>query len=162
MRQITKRIASQLPNQNSRFGLLVDDKMRVNGSEDGSVWSIGDCSVVQGCPPTAQAAAQQGKYLGALFRKSNLDPELIEAYPSFIFSYKGALAYVGSNRGIAELNNLWDTHPANGPGGQMKVEGAGAFAIWRSLYFSKLLSNRNQSQVYFIFIQMYDVFNIMN
>ena len=145
MRPITKSIAAQIKGQTSRFGLEVDKKMRVKGCDDGSVWAIGDCAV-SGCAPTAQAANQQGKYLGTLFRKSQLDKVLIESYPDFLFSYKGALAYVGSSRGIADLKNLWDIYPVNG---QMKVEGASAFAIWRSLYFSSLLSSRNQSQVAF-------------
>lgn len=148
MRPVTRAIITQFPGQSSRFGIEVDAKMRVKGCTDGSVWAIGDCAVT-GCAPTAQAASQQGKYLGALFRKTQLEPPLIEAFPEFVFVYKGALAYVGSSRGIAELKNLWDVYPVNG---QVKVEGASAFAIWRSLYFSKLLSGRNQSQVIMNFL----------
>ena len=91
-----------------------------------------------------------GKYLGSLFRKTGLKKTLIESYPDFSFSYKGALAYVGSSRGIADLKNLWDIDPV---GNQVKVEGTSAFAIWRSLYFSKLLSSRNQAQVAFDWIK---------
>jgi NADH dehydrogenase FAD-containing subunit len=85
-----------------------------------------------------------------LFRKTGLSKTLIEAYPDFVFSYKGALAYVGASRGIADLKNLWDIYPV---GNQVKVEGTSAFAIWRSLYFSKLLSSRNQAQVAFDWIK---------
>jgi NADH:ubiquinone reductase (non-electrogenic) len=113
----------------------------------GNVWAIGDCAVVAGCAPTAQAATQQGKYLGSLFRDTILLGKSPDGYHDFVFSHKGVLAYVGSSRGIAELKNLWDVYPV--VNGQMKVEGAGAFAIWRSLYFSKLLSSRNQAQVAF-------------
>lgn len=152
MRPLTKKIATTIgPEQNSRFGLLVDKKMRVQGVQDGSVWALGDCAV-SGCAPTAQAANQQGKYLGKLFQNTNLDETLINQYPQFVFSYKGALAYVGSSRGIAELKNLWDVYPVNG---QVKVEGTSAFAIWRSLYFSSLLSSRNQAQVAFDWIKGY-------
>jgi len=88
-----------------------------------------------------------GKYLGSLFRETALKKNRIETYPDFAFSYKGALAYVGSSRGIADLKNLWDIYPVVNH--QVKVEGTSAFAIWRSLYFSKLLSSRNQAQVAF-------------
>ena len=87
-----------------------------------------------------------------MFQKTNLDAALVEKYPEFTFNNKGALAYVGSSRGIAELKNLWDIYPVNG---QVKVEGASAFAIWRSLYFSSLLSSRNRSQVAFDWIKGY-------
>ena len=149
MRPLTREIVKCIPEQDSRFGLLVDKKMRVKGVSDGSVWAVGDCAV-SGCAPTAQAANQQGKYLGKLFRRTDVEEELVNEYPDFTFSYKGALAYVGSSRGIAELKNLWDVYPVNG---QVKVEGTSAFAIWRSLYFSSLLSSRNQSQVAFDWIK---------
>jgi NADH:ubiquinone reductase (non-electrogenic) len=60
MRPLTKTIAGQLQNQNSRFGLEVDTHLHVKGCEDGSLWAIGDCAV-NGCAPTAQAANQQGQ-----------------------------------------------------------------------------------------------------
>ena len=76
-----------------------------------------------------------------------MDPAKIQKASDFCFSYKGALAYVGGSKGIAELKNLWDVYPA--VNGQVRVEGKSAFAIWRSLYFSKLMSARNQAQVAF-------------
>ena len=65
---------------------------------------------------------------------------------------------------MADLNNtLWDDVPvkkgstqkqSEHTGAQIRrrgttaiVEGKSAFGIWRSLYFSKLLSGRNQAQV---------------
>lgn len=146
MRPITKAIAGKIPGQISRFGLEVDQKLNVKGVSDGSIWALGDCAV-SGCAPTAQAANQQGKYLGKLFRLTMLDREKLEQSPEFKFSYKGALAYVGGSKGIAELKNLWDVYPLNNA--QVKMEGNSAFAIWRSLYFSKLMSGRNQAQVAF-------------
>jgi NADH dehydrogenase FAD-containing subunit len=100
-----------------------------------------------------QYCLSAGKFLGELFRRTSLHGDLIDAYPEFVFSYKGALAYVGASRGIADLNlkSLWDIHPMDD--GHFKVEGTSAFAIWRSLYFSKLLSSRNQAQVAFDWIK---------
>jgi len=140
-------------SQDSRFGLLVDNKLRVKGvSAEAGVWAIGDCAV-SGCAPTAQAANQQGKYLGRLFRDTSLAPSAIEKAPAFQFDYKGSLAYTGGGKGVAELKSLWDNYPSND--GQVRVEGTGAFAIWRSLYFSKLMSTRNQAQVGFDWLKVY-------
>ena len=126
-----------------------------NTQEQRSVFAIGDCAL-SGCPPTAQAAFQQGRYLGNLYNDTKFSPSLVSNYESFQLVNYGALAYVGSSRGVAELKSLlWDNHPVRdskgGPpasaGGVVTVEGAHAFALWRSLYFSKLLSNRNKAQV---------------
>lgn len=137
-----------------------------------------------GCGPTAQAAVQQGVYLGRLFRDSGLDKVTVDSWPSFRYINRGGLAYVGGNKGVAELKNLlWDTYPAVNrriPGSVLSksenasasaagsannntdsssnvmskfmestvlVNGYGAFALWRSLYFSRLLSARNRMQV---------------
>lgn len=109
------------------------------------MWAIGDCAS-SGCPPTAQAAAQQGKYLGRLFRESKLKPEAIDSFPAFKFAYRGSLAFLGDGKGVAEIRGIWDHYPGSK---SLVIEGAGAFAIWRSLYFSKLMSGRNQAQVAF-------------
>jgi NADH dehydrogenase FAD-containing subunit len=86
------------PEQTSRFGLEVDKKLRVKGAPQGSVWALGDCAV-SGCAPTAQVAAQQGKYLGSLFRDTKMDKEAIAAHPDFQFVNKGSLAYLGDGKG---------------------------------------------------------------
>jgi len=155
-RPFVEEMAKQIGKaQDSRFGLTVDNKMRVKGISTGAgggVWAIGDCAVC-GCAPTAQAANQQGKYLGRLFRDTELSEEKIEAAPAFKFDYKGSLAYTGGGKGVAELKSLWDAYPS--ADGQVRVEGTGAFAIWRSLYFSKLMSNRNQAQVGFDWLKVY-------
>jgi NADH:ubiquinone reductase (non-electrogenic) len=146
--------------QNSRHGLLVDPFFRVKGAPPGSVFALGDCAV-SGCAPTAQAAVQQGRFLGRAFRDSlgalaAADPGAAcgGALPvaPFVFRPRGALAYTGGGTGVAELSTLraalWDAHPERGAG-LNRVEGAPAFAIWRSLYFSSILSFSNQAAVAF-------------
>lgn len=167
-RPIVEAIARQIDPygkiQNSRQGLVVDPYMRIKGVADKSVFAIGDCAVC-GCAPTAQVAYQQGKYLGRLFRDSSNGMLIVERQertksksasfedeqkpltPVFQYSHKGALAYTGGGKGVAELKSLWDNYPSQD--GKVRVEGPGAFAIWRSLYFSKLMSTRNQAQVGF-------------
>jgi len=151
--------------QTSRHGLLVDAFFRVRGAPAGSVFALGDCAV-SGCAPTAQAAVQQGRFLGRAFRDAL--PALEAANPAaaagaagarlspFAFRPRGALAYTGGGTGVAELASLraalWDAHPEKGgvkSGAATHVEGASAFAIWRSLYFSSILSTSNQAAVAF-------------
>jgi NADH:ubiquinone reductase (non-electrogenic) len=162
-RPIAKKIAEtigceQLPPGRPFRGLLVGNKFQVKGLESLSapsekdlnhpcVWAIGDCAV-SGCPPTAQAAFQQGNYLGRMLRDTNFDSQLIDQYRPFEMRHYGAMAYLGASQGVAELKGmLWD-QPAE-EGGKTIIEGTGAFALWRSLYFSRLLSNRNKAQVIF-------------
>lgn len=68
------------------------------GAPNRSVWALGDCAV-SGCAPTAQSASQQGKYLGALFRDTNMDKAAMAAHPDFKFIDKGSLAYLGDGKG---------------------------------------------------------------
>jgi len=192
-RPITRHIISQLNDlsekttndrtgqqralvQTSPRGIQVDEKFRVRGLEEvGNVFAIGDCALAAGCSPTAQAAFQQGKYLGRLLRDtacvSGDAKEVnsrIDCYDPFIFHNYGALAYVGTSKGVAELKTVLWSNPlealrsaaAGGdgkgvgvesaaPSSSTVVEGGKAFVIWRSLYFSKLLSHRNKTQVGF-------------
>ena len=184
-RPITSHITSQLNKlhqqtsgnpeekvQTSPRGIQVDEKFRVKGLEGvGNVFAIGDCALALGCSPTAQAAFQQGKYLGRMLRDtasaSNDLSEVntkIDHYKQFLFHNYGALAYVGTSKGVAELKTVLWSNPlealrnatnqsGNGATSEKAkecttvVEGGSAFVIWRSLYFSKLLSQRNKAQV---------------
>jgi NADH:ubiquinone reductase (non-electrogenic) len=135
--------------QVSRHGLLVDEFFRVRGVGDRSVFALGDCAV-SGCAPTAQAAVQQGRYLGRAFRDAlgALGEEAPQGLEKFSFESRGALAYTGGGTGVAELK-LWDAHPGKKEGGSKPalVEGTPAFAIWRSLYFSNIMSFSNMIRV---------------
>ena len=158
--------------QSSRHGLVVDPFFRVKGVPDWSVFALGDCAV-SGCAPTAQAAVQQGRFLGRAFRDalgalSAEDPAAAGSgggggVAPFAFRPRGALAYTGGGTGVAELSSLkvalWDAHPSRAgaagapppppPPPPTRVEGAPAYAIWRSLYFSSILSVSNQAAVAF-------------
>lgn len=151
--------------QTSRHGLLVDPWFRVKGVADNNVFAIGDCAV-SGCAPTAQAAVQQGRFLGRAFRDGlsalagAADPATGGVAP-FVFRPKGSLAYTGGGTGIAELKSIiWDAHPggsgtdaaaaaAAAAAATTRVDGIPAFAIWRSLYFSGILSTTNAFRVVF-------------
>lgn len=155
-RQLAEKIGhGQIPERGPFRGLQVDGKFRVKGVD--GVWALGDCAVGTGCAPTAQAAFQQGNYLGRMLRETRFDAGEVEAYAPFKFVNYGSLAYVGSSQGVADLKvKLWDQVSARSdqtaggaPDEATVVSGAAGYAIWRSLYFSKLLSARNRFQVAF-------------
>ena len=73
------------------------------------MWALGDCAVGTGCAPTAQAAFQQGIYLGRMFRETHMERAAVDDYRPFQFVNFGSLAYVGSSQGVADLKiKMWD------------------------------------------------------
>mmetsp|Transcript_119925 Transcript_119925/g.220636 ORF Transcript_119925/g.220636 Transcript_119925/m.220636 type:complete len:507 (+) Transcript_119925:93-1613(+) len=170
MRPFTKALCEKIGRQNGqtdRRGLLVDECLRVKGTRPGEVFAIGDCAV-SGKPPTAQVAYQQGKYLGRMFRLGSQhligDPEA----PKFLYNHQGTMAYIGSGEGAAEINpnsliklgrspltdHLW-WRSLYGEETNLRFMGPTGFAIWRSVYFSKLFSTRNRFSVGSDWLRLY-------
>lgn len=162
MRPFTKQLCEQIGKENGqtdRRGLLVDECLRVKGTKPGEVFAIGDCAV-SGKPPTAQVAYQQGKYLGRQFRLGG--QHLIDSpeTPAFEYNHQGTMAYIGKGEAATEINpnamiklgrssitdHFW-WRSLYGDVDQLRVMGPVGFAIWRSTYFCKLLSNRNRWSV---------------
>lgn len=151
-RPFVQKLAESLKSkgQNDRRGLKVDECLRVTGIKDNSVYAIGDAAITPfGLPPTAQVAASAGKHVGRQFRDSIDTP--------FKYEHKGTLCTLGAGNGLAQLVapkathkssiNIWDVIGAESVGkdnDQVGVTGFAAFAIWRSLYWSKLLSNNTR------------------
>lgn len=128
MRPITKDLMAKLGHhQTNRRGLVVDDRMVVAGS-NGTIFAFGDCTSTS-YAPTAQVAAQQGTYVGRQFNQMaerdllekrlqelKQDKEGLEEInrvakrlakasklKPFHYSYQGSLAYIGSDKAIADL-----------------------------------------------------------
>lgn len=142
-RPLVKKLAQKLGQSDMR-GLKVDEDLRVLGTD--GVYAIGDCAL-SGFPPTAQVAAQQGKHVGRAIRDGSDS--------KFVYHHAGSLCCLGSSNGIAQMvvpggsgaNNVWDLlgAPAVGKDGEQRsVTGLPAFALWRSLYFTKLLSTSSK------------------
>jgi NADH:ubiquinone reductase (non-electrogenic) len=159
MRPFTKALCDKIgkeKGQTDRRGLLVDECLRVKGTTPGEVFAIGDCAV-SGKPPTAQVAYQQGKFLGRMFRAGAqhyiIDPEA----PKFEYNHQGTMAYIGEGQGAAEIDpgsiiklgrssitdHIW-WRSLYGEDANVRFMGPLGFAIWRSVYFSKLFSTRNR------------------
>lgn len=162
-RPLTRNLMGKLPHaQNVRRGLVVDDFLRMLGAE--GIYALGDCTATQ-YAPTAQVASQQGQYLAQSFNKMGNKaryerdlaalradpaalPEQIEnivkklnraSKPTpFHYSHQGSLAYIGSEKAIADLP-LFNGNVASG--------GGAAMLFWRSAYVSSLYSIRNRALV---------------
>lgn len=142
-RPVIKKLVDAL-GQTDKRGLKVDSCLRVEGT-DGSVYAIGDAGL-SGNPPTAQVASQEGKHIGRAFRDGCDRP--------FVYNHVGSLCSLGRGNGIAQLVapnnsaiNIWDVigAPALGANNDQRgVVGRPAFAMWRSLYWSKLMSNSSR------------------
>ncbi|KAF7968064.1 hypothetical protein HWV62_32093, partial [Athelia sp. TMB] len=129
-RKITQDLMGKLPSaQTNRRGIAIDDHLRMAGAED-SVFAIGDCTA-SSYAPTAQVASQQGAYLARQFqqlaKKDALEAQLASLQQvqeteetakekesltrqleklklrPFHYSHQGSLAYIGSEKAIADL-----------------------------------------------------------
>mmetsp|Transcript_100300 Transcript_100300/g.214920 ORF Transcript_100300/g.214920 Transcript_100300/m.214920 type:complete len:507 (+) Transcript_100300:88-1608(+) len=162
MRPFTRALCESIgkeAGQTDRRGLLVDECLRVKGTRPGEVFAIGDCAV-SGKPPTAQVAYQQGKYLGRMFRLGSQHLVTDPAAQPFAYNHQGSMAYIGQGEGAAEINpnsliklgrssitdHMW-WRSLYGDETNLRVMGPVGFAIWRSVYFSKLFSTRNRWSV---------------
>ncbi|CAO3667049.1 unnamed protein product [Rhizopus stolonifer] len=153
-RPLIKELIAQYPQaQNVRRGLVVDDWLRMAGTQD--IYALGDCTATK-YAPTAQVAAQQGKYLARLFaqlhatehhqslienvseeERAKIGRKLQKAQDikPFHYSHQGSLCYIGSDKAIADL--------PFGPG-NLASGGVATYAFWRSAYVSNLFSARNR------------------
>ncbi|KAF8836478.1 NDE2, mitochondrial external NADH dehydrogenase, partial [Paxillus ammoniavirescens] len=165
-RQVTKDLMAELPEeQSNKRGILIDNHLRMLGAP--SIFAIGDCTSTS-YAPTAQVASQQGAYLARMFkliaRRDALEAQLesltvskqegedkvvketeaikrkmekIKLKP-FEYSHQGSLAYIGSDKAIAELPIF---------GREWSSGGVATFLFWRSAYLSTLFSFRNRMLV---------------
>lgn len=156
-RDVSKSLMSQLEEQNSRRGLLINEKLQLLGAHE-SIWAIGDCTFYPGLFPTAQVAHQEGEYLADVLKKQHKvdqlkwqvaqtssasetaklhskSERLNNQIQPFKYSHQGALAYIGSEKAIADLAI-----------GESKYQLAGSFTFlfWKSAYLAMCLSFRNR------------------
>lgn len=156
-RPIVRNLTSKIEEQkNARRGLLVDERLLVDGSDN--IFALGDCTFTK-YAPTAQVAFQEGIYLGKHFEKlhqieslqyqianpqsdDNIErstkklAKLQEKLPIFNYQHQGALAYIGSERAVADL--VW------GDWSNVSTGGSLTFLFWRSAYIYMCLSVKNQ------------------
>lgn len=149
---------------------------------NGSIFAIGDCTATS-YAPTAQVASQEGAYLARVLqqiaKKDELQERLkelqvapeaevkeeraqiekrlakLEKIRPFKYSHQGSLAYIGSDRAIADLpffnGNVSACFGGSGIGIdiilQLATGGVATFLFWRSAYLTTLFSIRNRTLV---------------
>ena len=117
-------------NQNEQLPLdrgkiVVSGDMSVKDMD--GVWALGDCALVPNsydgnlCPPTAQFADRQAKFLA-----QNIAAKL-NGKDTKLFAYKpaGMLASIGRNNAVAEVYGV-------------RLSGLIAFMMWRGIYLMKV------------------------
>lgn len=161
-RPIVRDLISKIDEQkNARRGLLVNDHLLLDGSNN--IYALGDCTFTK-CPPTAQVAFQQGLFLADHFKRLNeieavkhkvqnpgpqdnvdrLAKKLVKLEKSlepFKYNYQGSLAYIGSERAVADL--VW------GDWSNVSTGGTFTYLFWRSAYIYMCLSVKNQILICF-------------
>lgn len=112
--------------------IVVDEFLRVKGWTN--VYALGDCATLESMdlPATSQVAQQEGRYLARLLNNSAEG----KPYKPFRYRHYGMLAYIGSNRALADLASV-------------KGKGFSTWLFWRSTYLTKLVSWKNKVLVVF-------------
>ncbi|KAI9296461.1 NADH dehydrogenase [Neoconidiobolus thromboides FSU 785] len=138
-RPVVKDLITQFPEiQTNRRGILVDDHLMMVGSDN--IFALGDATATS-YAPTAQVASQQGKYLAKLLKSTlNADnfQEVKTKQKPFHYTHNGSLAYIGSEKAIADIPFMNINFP---------IGGAMTYLFWKSAYLSNLFSIRNAALV---------------
>lgn len=127
--------AEIVPGEHDKRGRLVtDDCLRVIGAEN--LWAAGDIAAIPDlksggtCPPTAQFADRQGKYLARAIAS-----EIGHRQPKpFKHKSRGMLVSLGRR----------DAVDAFGP---LRIRGFPAWWLWRTVYLAKLPSLQRRARV---------------
>jgi NADH:ubiquinone reductase (non-electrogenic) len=125
-----------LPLERGR--IVTDEYLRV--PEHPEVYALGDCATPAGgaLPQTAQAAMQEGKYLGRQLNRMARGREI----EPFTFHNLGMLAYVGGSKALADI-----------PRADVHWRGETTYFFWRSAYLTRLVSLKNKVLVLFDWIK---------
>ena len=93
--KLTETILKDL-NIENKFGIPVDNKLKIKSGNINNVYAIGDCSYSSN-PPTAQVSYQQGKYLANQFN--------YDLNEKFKYKPKGQICYIGNGNSVYDYKN---------------------------------------------------------
>jgi len=128
-------VIDSLPIPKDRSGrILVDKDLRISSHPE--VFALGDNAAFMTpshqnpLPPTAQVAIQEGRVIADNILR------LISGHPTkpFIYKHRGTLVSLGSRSGVAEIYGF-------------RFHGFLAWFLWRTFYFSRIISLRKKIQV---------------
>lgn len=153
VRPIISDLFKKVPEQNdSKRGLSINQFCQVKGTNN--IFAIGD-NAFMGLPPTAQVAHQQAEFVAKTFDKMSQLPKFHDKlsqtkekvdllfeqnkFKPFKYIHYGALAYLGSERAIANITY----------GKRSFYTGGGLFTFycWRVIYLAMILSARSRFKV---------------
>ncbi len=126
-------LVQSLPfERNASQRIVTDPWFRVKGQEH--LYALGDCAAFETyeLPATSQVAQQEGYYLARFIARTRRG----KSTAPFRYHHLGMLAYVGSNRALADLSSI-------------KGRGLATWIFWRSAYLTKLVSLKNKVLVIF-------------
>ena len=118
--------------------IVTDEYFHVKGHTN--ISAFGDCATIDGqaLPATSQVAQQEARYLARSFNAMAKE----KTPGKFIYNHYGMLAYIGSNKALADLP-------------QVKGKGFSTWIFWRSAYITKLVSFKNKVLVIFDWIKAF-------
>lgn len=132
---IGSTVSNVLSNSKLKFTngkIITNENLQVSGFKN--IWALGDCALVPNkidkekrlevySPPTAQFAVRQSQLLA----KNILLLELGKKLKLFKYKSKGALASLGSRKGVGKIYGV-------------TIKGLFAWIVWRAFYLSFLPS----------------------
>lgn len=133
------QLIEKAPFKKSKFGkLLVNECLQVKNNEN--IFVIGDCAEIEGLPlpPTAQVAAQQGKFVAQRLNETAHNQYREAPWNKFqIFRWhnKGQMAFVGKKLAVLETP---------GKHKPMSLRGILPWFVWKGFYFGRQFSGRNR------------------
>jgi len=112
--------------------ILVNEHLQIPNVE--AIYALGDCATPNTItlPATSQVALQEGKYVAKTLKLLSQGKPIRQ----FRYHHLGMLAYIGSNKALADLENV-------------KGKGFSTWLFWRSAYLTKLVSMKNKILVMF-------------
>lgn len=129
-------------SETRRGRLVVDEFLEV--PDYPGIWALGDCAHVidaktgEDCPPTAQYAMRQGKYLaGNIVATIDGRPQEKKA---FSFKTLGLMASLGHHSAVAQMlpDRFLGKRDSTGKRQGLILAGRLAWLMWRFVYWSKL------------------------
>jgi len=126
--------------------IIVDEFCKLKSSDN--IYVLGDVALIEsdlypnGLPMLGSVAMQQGVYLANLL---NQKAKGKKSKP-FVYKHKGIMATIGRNAAVVEMGNL-------------KIQGALAWAIWMFVHLMLLVGFRNRVVVFINWLWKYVNFN---
>eukprot|EP01083_Nonionella_stella_P032439 88814_1 len=111
-----------------------------------NVFALGDCGVnnMSPCAPTAQAAAQQAKWLAAALNSANGEPNGHHHSHEFRYNHLGTMVNIGHKSALFDKDGF-------------ELKGLYSWIFWKSAYLTQLMSWKNRISVAAHWLKAYTI-----